>query len=215
MLKLYGYFRSSAAFRVRISLELKSLSWESVPINLRIGEQKNESFLHHNPQGLVPVLESSGRFLAQSLAIIEYIEELHPEPQLLPSSIEGRAHVRGMAHQIAMEMHPLNNLRVLKYLENELGLKEEKKSIWYQHWIAEGFNAFEKTLKNSDSEGHFCFGDRPSLADVCLIPQVYNGLRFKCDLSGYPLIQTIWDHCMNLEAFKRAAPENQLDAKTG
>ena len=215
MLKLYGYYRSSAAFRVRIALELKALNWESIPVNLRLGEQKQESFQQNNPQGLVPVLESSGQFLAQSLAIIEYLEELHPDPQLLPSSITERAEVRATAHQIAMEIHPLNNLRILKYLENELGLDEEKKTNWYQHWIAEGFSSLEKTLKNSGSEGQFCFGDMPSLADVCLIPQVYNGLRFKCDLSAYPLIQSIWDHCMKLEPFKRAAPENQLDATSG
>ena len=214
MLKLYGYYRSSAAFRVRIALELKALNWESVPVNLRLGEQKQESFQQNNPQGLVPVLESSGQFLAQSLAIIEYLEELHPDPQLLPSSITERAEVRAMAHQIAMEIHPLNNLRVLKYLANELGINDDQKNTWYQHWIAEGFSALERSLKNSAFEGHFCFGDSPSMADVCLIPQVYNGLRFKCDLSAYPLIQSIWNHCMKLDTFKRAAPESQPDAQT-
>ena len=212
MLKLYGYYRSSAAYRVRIALELKSLNWESVPVNLRFGEQKNESFSQHNPQGLVPMLESSGQFFAQSLAIIEYLDELHPEPPQLPSGTAQRARVRGMAHQIAMEMHPLNNLRVLKYLENELGLNEEKKSSWYQHWIAEGFRPLEKTLKIYGSEGQFCFGESLRLVDVCLIPQVYNGLRFNCDLSGYPLIKSIWDHCMTLDAFRHASPEAQPDA---
>ena len=212
MLKLYGYYRSSAAYRVRIALELKSLNWESVPVNMQFGEQKNESFSQHNPQGLVPMLESSGQFFAQSLAIIEYLEELHPEPPLLPSGTAQRARVRGMAHQIAMEMHPLNNLRVLKYLENELGLNEEKKSSWYQHWIAEGFRPLEKTLKIYGSEGQFCFGESLSLVDVCLIPQVYNGLRFNCDFSGYPLIKSIWDHCMTLDAFRHASPEAQPDA---
>ena len=214
MLKLYGYYRSSAAFRVRIALELKALDWESIPVNLRLGDQKQQNFQQNNPQGLVPLLESNGQFIAQSLAIIEYLEELHPDPQLLPSGITERAQVRGLAYQIAMEMHPLNNLRVLKYLEEELGLNEDKKTYWYQHWIAEGFSAFEKTLKSYGSAGQFCFGDSPSLADVCLIPQVYNGLRFKCDLSAYPLIQSIWDHCIKLDAFKSAAPENQPDATT-
>jgi len=214
MLKLYGYYRSSAAFRVRIALELKALDWESIPVNLRLGDQKQQNFQQNNPQGLIPLLESNGQFIAQSLAIIEYLEELHPDPQLLPSGITERAQVRGMAYQIAMEMHPLNNLRVLKYLEKELNLDEDKKTSWYQHWIAEGFCAFEKTLKSYGSAGQFCFGDSPSLADVCLIPQVYNGLRFKCDLSSYPLIQSIWDHCIKLDAFKSAAPENQPDATT-
>ena len=211
MLKLYGYYRSSAAYRVRIALELKSLNWESVPVNLLFGEQKKESFSQYNPQGLVPILESGGQFFAQSLAIIEYLEELHPEPPLLPSGTAQRARVRGMAHQIAMEMHPLNNLRVLKYLENELGLNDDKKKAWYEYWIAEGFSALEKSLNNTDGDAQFCFGVRPSLADVCLIPQVYNGLRFHCDLSDYPRILSIWDHCMTLEAFKRAAPESQPD----
>jgi maleylpyruvate isomerase len=214
MLKLYSYYRSSAAFRVRIALELKGLDWESIPVNLRLGGQKQQSFQQNNPQGLIPLLELNGQFFAQSLAIIEYLEEMHPDPQLLPSGITERAQVRGMAYQVAMEIHPLNNLRVLKYLEDELGLDEDKKSCWYQHWIAEGFSAFEKTLRNYGSEGQFCFGDSPSLADLCLIPQVYNGLRFKCDHSAYPLIQAIWDNCTKLEAFKTAAPENQLDAST-
>ena len=159
MLKLYGYYRSSAAFRVRIALELKALDWESIPVNLRLGGQKQQNFLQNNPQGLVPLLESNGQFFAQSLAIIEYLEELHPDPQLLPAGITERAQVRGMAYQIAMEIHPLNNLRVLKYLEDELALDEDKKTCWYHHWIAEGFSAFEKTLENHGSAGQFCFGD--------------------------------------------------------
>jgi len=154
MLKLYGYYRSSAAFRVRIALELKALDWESIPVNLRLGDQKQQNFQQNNPQGLVPLLESNGQFIAQSLAIIEYLEELHPDPQLLPSGITERAQVRGMAYQIAMEMHPLNNLRVLKYLEKELNLDEDKKTSWYQHWIAEGFSAFEKTLKIMVQQGN-------------------------------------------------------------
>ena len=214
MLKLYSNYRSSAAFRVRIALELKALNWESIPVNLRLGDQKLTSFKQNNPQGLIPLLETNGHFIAQSLAIIEYLEELHPEPQLLPSGITERAQVRGVAYQVAMEIHPLNNLRVLKYLEDELDLDEDKKTCWYHHWIAEGFKAVEKTLKNYGSGGQFSFGDSPSMADVCLIPQVYNGLRFKCDLSAYPIIQSIWDNCMKLEAFKTAAPENQLDAST-
>ena len=212
MLKLHSYYRSSAAYRVRIALELKNLHWESIPVNLGLGEQSLESFLKYNPQGLVPVLESNDNHFSQSLAIIEFLEEMNPETPLLPNNIVERAQVRRFAQQIAMEIHPLNNLRVLKYLENELGLNEDKKTSWYLHWIAEGFSTLEQSLKNTDCGAQFCFGERPSLADVCLIPQVYNGLRFHCDLSEYPIIKSIWDHCMTLEAFKRAAPESQPDA---
>jgi maleylpyruvate isomerase len=212
MLKLHSYYRSSATYRVRIALEIKKLNWESIPVNLQLGEQNLETFLQHNPQGLVPLLESNGHYLSQSLAIIEFLEEMHPDTPLLPTDIVERSQVRRFAQHIAMEIHPLNNLRVLKYLENELGLNEDKKTAWYQHWIAEGFSALEQSLKNTDCEAQFCFGERPSLADVCLIPQVYNGLRFDCDFSDYPIIQSIWDHCMTLDAFKRTAPESQPDA---
>ena len=212
MLKLYNFYRSSAAYRVRIALELKKLNWKYIPVNLGIGEQSLETFLKYNPQGLVPVLEFNGEHFSQSLAIIELLEEMNPDPPLLPENIEERAKVRRFAHQIAMEIHPLNNLRVLKYLENVLGLNEDKKTLWYLHWIEEGFSALEKFLKNNDCKAQFCFGERPSLADVCLIPQVYNGLRFDCNLSNYPIIQSIWDHCKSHEAFKRAAPESQPDS---
>ena len=211
MLKLHSYYLSSAAYRVRIALELKKLNWESIPVNLQLGEQNLETFLQHNPQGLVPLLESNGHYLSQSLAIIEFLEEMHPDTPLLPTDIVERSQVRRFAQQIAMEIHPLNNLRVLKYLGNEFGLNEEKKTVWYQHWIEEGFSALEQSLKNTDCEAQFCFGERPSLADICLIPQVYNGLRFHCVLSDYPIIQSIWDHCTTLDAFKRAAPEFQPD----
>ena len=137
---------------------------------------------------------------------------MNPDTPLLPKNIVERAQVRRFAQQIAMEIHPLNNLRVLKYLENELRLSEDKKTSWYKHWIAEGFSALEKILKNNECKGQFCFGESPSLADICLIPQVYNGIRFNCNLSEYPIIHSIWDHCMSLDAFKRAAPESQPDA---
>ena len=212
MLKLHSYYRSSAAYRVRIALELKNLHWESIHVNLGLGEQRLETFLKYNPQGLVPVLEFKGNHYSQSLAIIEFLEEMTPDPPLFPKNIVDRAQVRSISQQIAMEIHPLNNLRVLKYLENEFGLNEDKKTSWYLHWISEGFNSLEQTLKKNDCKAKFCFGERPSLADVCLIPQVYNGLRFHCDLSEYPIIKSIWDHCMTLEAFKRAAPESQPDA---
>ena len=212
MLKLHGYYRSSAAFRVRIALELKNLHWESVPVNLGSGEQSLENFLKYNPQGLVPVLELNGNYFSQSLAIIDLLDEMNPEPPLLPKNTLERAQVRCLAQQIAMEIHPLNNLRVLKYLENELRLSEDKKTSWYKHWIAEGFSALEKILKNNECKGQLCFGESPSLADICLIPQVYNGIRFNCNLSEYPIIHSIWDHCMSLDSFIRAAPESQPDS---
>tara|TARA_B100000945_G_C20181430_1_gene502477 strand:+ start:198 stop:746 length:549 start_codon:yes stop_codon:yes gene_type:complete len=182
-------------------------------VNLGLGEQSLEKFLKYNPQGLVPVLEFNGNYYSQSLAIIELIEEMNPDRPLLPKNKMERAQVRSFAHQIAMEIHPLNNLRVLKYLENELGLNETKKTSWYLHWIEEGFRSLEKSLRNNDCRTQFCFGEIPSLADICLIPQVYNGLRFNCNISEYPTIKSIWDHCMSLDEFKRAAPESQPDAQ--
>ena len=213
MYKLHSFYRSSAAYRVRIALELKNLNWKSIHVNLGLGEQRLETFLKYNPQGLIPVLEFKENHFSQSLAIIEFLEEMYPDPPLLPNNIVERSQVRSFSQQIAMEIHPLNNLRVLKYLENELGLNENKKKTWYLHWISEGFNSLEQTLKNNDYEAKFCFGESPSLADVCLIPQVYNGLRFHCNLSKYPIIESIWNHCISLDAFKRAAPESQPDAE--
>ena len=212
MLKLYNFYRSSAAYRVRIALEIKKLNWESIPVNLGIGEQRFENFLKYNPQGLVPVLEFNGDYFSQSLAIIELLEEMTPDPPLLPKDLMERAKVRRFAHQIAMEIHPLNNLRVLKYLEKNIGLNEDKITTWYLHWIEEGFNALEQFLKKNNHKSQFCFGESPSLADICLIPQVYNGLRFHCKLSNYPKIKSIWDHCKSNEEFNRAAPESQQDA---
>ncbi len=213
MLKLYSFYRSSAAYRVRIALELKNLNWETVRVNLGLGEQSLEPFLKNNPQGLVPVLEFNRHYFSQSLAIIEFLEEMNPDPPLLPKNIVERAQVRCFAQQIAMEIHPLNNLRVLKYLENELGLDEDKKKSWYLHWIVEGFTALEKSLQNNGCEAQYCFGEIPSLADICLIPQVYNAMRFHCNISKYPIIESIWNHCMSIDAFKRAAPESQPDAQ--
>ncbi|MEQ4537747.1 MAG: maleylacetoacetate isomerase [Billgrantia sp.] len=213
MTTLYGYFRSSAAYRVRIALNLKGLAYEQVAVNLVKGEQRAEENLARNPQGLVPVLETDdGTRLTQSLAICEYLEERHPEPALLPGDPSGRARVRSLAQLVACEIHPLNNLKVLKYLVHELKLDEAAKLAWYRHWIAEGFTALEARLAGEAATGAFCHGDSPSLADVCLVPQVFNAERFECDLSAYPTIRRIAERCRAMEAFAKAAPGAQPDA---
>ncbi|WP_444678816.1 maleylacetoacetate isomerase [Halomonas sp. E19] len=213
MTTLYGYFRSSAAYRVRIALNLKGLAYEQVAVNLVKGEQRAEENLARNPQGLVPVLETDdGTRLTQSLAICEYLEERHREPALLPGDPSGRARVRSLAQLVACEIHPLNNLKVLKYLVHELKLDEAAKLAWYRHWIAEGFTALEARLAGEAATGAFCHGDSPSLADVCLVPQVFNAERFECDLSAYPTIRRIAERCRAMEAFAKAAPGEQPDA---
>ncbi|MCE8018537.1 maleylacetoacetate isomerase [Halomonas sp. MCCC 1A11036] len=213
MTTLYGYFRSSAAYRVRIALNLKGLAYDQVPVNLVKGEQRSENSLARNPQGLVPVLETDdGTQLTQSLAICEYLEERHPEPPLLPADAEGRARVRSLAQIVACEIHPLNNLKVLKYLVHELKLDDDAKLAWYRHWIAEGFTALEARLANEPATGEFCHGDSPTLADLCLVPQVFNAERFECDLSAYPTLRRITERCRAMDAFTKAAPGEQPDA---
>ena len=215
-LTLYDFWRSSAAYRVRIALALKNLEWESVPVNLAKGEQRHAAHLDRNPQGLVPALTTHEGSLTQSLAIIEYLDECYPTPALLPPSPIARATVRSLAHQIAMEIHPLNNLRVLNYLVGNMGRSEEEKLSWYRHWIAEGFSALENSLAalhapDALGKGLYCYGDSVTLADICLVPQVYNARRFECPLAAYPLITGIADHCGSLPAFQAAAPELQAD----
>jgi maleylpyruvate isomerase len=213
MTTLYGYFRSSAAYRVRIALNLKGLDYDQATVNLVKGEQKADDFRTHNPQGLVPVLETDeGTQLSQSLAICEYLDERHPEPPLLPADAEGRARVRSLAQLIACEIHPLNNLKVLKHLVHELKVDDEAKLTWYHHWIDEGFTALEARLANEATTGAFCHGDTPSLADICLVPQVFNAERFECDLAAYPTIRRIAEQCRTLDAFAKAAPGQQPDA---
>lgn len=213
MTTLYGYFRSSAAYRVRIALNLKGLAHDQAPVNLVKGEQRGEEYLARNPQGLVPALiTDDGVRLTQSLAICEYLDERYPDPALLPADAAGRARVRALAQSVACEIHPLNNLRVLKYLTGELGLDETAKMTWYRHWIAEGFAALEAQLSREAGSGDFCHGDTPGLADLCLVPQVFNAERFECDLATYPRIRRIVANCRALDAFARAAPEAQPDA---
>lgn len=205
-LSLYSYFRSSAAYRVRIALALKGLEWTELPVNLIAGEERDPEYLVINPQGLVPALETAQGNISQSLAIIEYLEECYPQPPLLPADAFDRAKVRSLAYQVAMEIHPLNNLRVLQFLSGELGVAEDDKLRWYQHWITQGFSAFEATL-NSCSNGMFCYGSAVTLADICLIPQVYNARRFECRLDDFPLIREIYQHCLTQQSFKSAAPQ--------
>ncbi|PSJ22580.1 maleylacetoacetate isomerase [Halomonas sp. ND22Bw] len=214
MTTLYGYFRSSAAYRVRIALNLKGLAYDQAPIDLVAGEQRGEGYLADNPQGLVPTLVTDdGLRLTQSLAICEYLEEVHPEPALLPEAPAERARVRALAQLVACEMHPPNNLRVLKYLTGELGVDEAARLGWYRHWVHEGFTALEAMLSREAGSGQFCHGDAPTLADACLVPQVFNAERFECDLSAYPRIRRIADNARALDAFRRAAPGEQPDAR--
>lgn len=210
-LQLYTYFRSSAAYRVRIALALKALSWEAIPINLLTGEQRQAGYRQLNPQGLVPALAVDGQLINQSLAIIEYLEEAYPSPSLFAADPLLRAQQRSLAYQIAMDIHPLNNLRVLHYLKKQLTVDEEAKLQWYQHWIGEGFAALEQSLELLPRSGLFCLGENPSLADVCLLPQYVNGQRFNCDMTNYPIISAIAEHCAGLAAFQKAAPEAQSD----
>lgn len=204
-INLYSYFRSSAAFRVRIALNLKGVSYEQIPVNLRAGEQQEPEYKTVNPLGLVPAIATENGSLGQSLAIMEWLEEAFPEPSLLPSNPWEKAQVRAMAYSIACDIHPLDNLRVLNYLKGELGQTEEIVNTWYHHWIAQGFHALEQQVEAAP----FCFGDKPTLADICLIPQVTNAKRFSMDLTLYPKLVDIWKHCMAMDAFKQAAPESQ------
>jgi maleylacetoacetate isomerase len=210
-MKLYGYFRSSAAFRVRIALNLKKLDYETAAIHLRRNDQSRPDYLGVNPQGLVPTLDDGGRRLIQSLAIIEYLDETYPEPPLLPKSSEDRARVRALAEIVACDIHPINNLRVLRYLMHSLGHDETAVATWYNHWIDAGFQAIERLLAGDARTGAFCHGDEPGLADIALVPQVVNAERYRLDLAPYPTITRISDSCMKLEPFAAAHPNKQPD----
>jgi len=212
-MKLYNYFRSSASYRVRIALNLKGLSYEYIPIHLRRGggEQFQPSYKVVNPQALIPTLEDDGAILTQSLAILEYLEESYPAPPLLPREPADRAVVRSMALAVACEMHPLQNLRVLNYLQNTLHHTESEAQAWGRHWVTEGLIALEQMVRATPNRGGFCFGNAPTVADLCLIPQMVNARRFGCDLSKCPTLVQIDATCLVLPAFANAAPEKQPD----
>ncbi len=212
-LVLYSYYRSSAAYRVRIALNLKNLDYSIQPVHLlkNAGEQKCPGYLEINPQGLVPALKTEDGLLTQSAAIIEYLDESFSFARLLPEKAADRALVRSLAQMIACDIHPLNNLRVLNYLWPESGFADRKER-WYHHWLEVGLSAFETRLERAGSNGEFCFGNAPGLADLFLIPQVYNALRFDHEIERYPLIQGIYHNCTALDAFRKAAPESQPDS---
>jgi len=214
-MKLHTYYRSSASYRVRIALNLKGLAHDQAYVHLSKegGGQFAPGFDALNPQHLLPVLEVDGLVLPQSLAIIEYLDETRPAVPLLPADAKGRARVRALSQAIAADIHPINNLRVLKYLSAELGVSADGKNAWYRHWVTLGLDALERQLANSPDTGAFCHGDTPGMADCCLVPQLYNARRFECDLEPYPTLLAIEARCAELAAFRDARPEVQPDAE--
>ncbi len=218
-MKLYSYFRSSAAFRVRIALELKGLRYDYIAVQIAKGEHKQSEYAAVAPEQLVPVLEVDGERLSQSMAIIEYLDEKYPAPALLPNDALGRAQVRALAQCIACEIHPLNNLRVLKYLVKVLKVEDEAKNIWYRYWVRDGLEAFERQLQKLEARrvqqglpaSVFCFGSTPTLADLCLVPQIFNARRFAVDLEKLPHTMAAFEACMTLEAFNQAQPSSCPD----
>lgn len=210
-MQLYSFFNSSTSYRVRIALALKGLDYDYKDINIRVGEQRADDYQSMNPSRGVPLLvDDEGNRLSQSLAIIDYLDETHPEPRLLPVEPLARARVLELANAIACDIHPVNNLRILGYLKNELKVSEEQKNDWYRHWIAEGFGAVEALLERH-GHGAYCFGEAPTLADCCLVPQVANAERMGCDLSPYPRVMAVYAHCQQQPAFQQAAPSRQPD----
>ncbi len=222
IMKLHTYFRSSASYRVRIALQLKGLSYDSVPVHLVRGEQKAAAYASHVGDALVPALVTDeGHWLTQSMAIIEYLDETHAETPLLPRDALGRAHVRALAQMVACEIHPLNNLRVLKYLVHQMGASDEAKNGWYAHWVRSGLEAFERQLALLDAErkamglapSTFCWGDAPTLAECCLVPQIYNAQRFNVNLEALPRLMEVVERCNALSAFQQAHPSACPDAE--
>lgn len=208
-MKLYDYYRSTASYRVRIALNLKNISYEKIPVHLinQGGEQHRPEYLQLNPQGLVPTLDENGHILTQSLAIIEYLNEINPNPPLLPANPLGRAQVRSMALIVACDMHPLNNLRVLTRLRTQFQATEQQVTDWYHHWLQLGFDALESKLQSCSHKNKVCYGTEITLADICLIPQVFNAHRFGFSMDNYPLINEINTYCLSLSAFKDAVPQ--------
>ena len=216
-IRLYSYWRSSAAYRVRIALALKGLEYETIPVHLARdgGEHHRPAFNDLNPQELVPVLLHGNRILRQSMAIMEYLDETFPSPPLMPATARDRQRVRMIAQSIACDIHPLNNLRVLQYFENTWKVPQAEREEWVRHWIRAGFDALEDTLADNPSTGTFCDGEQPTMADCCLVPQVFNAERFGVDMAPYATIRRIVQSCQALEEFQAARPENQPDAPAG
>ena len=211
MLELFSYFRSSASYRVRIALALKGLDWRYVPVHLQKNEQLAPAYAERAPARLVPLLRDGELDLTQSLAIIEYLDETHPEPPLLPAAPAERSRVRAIALDIACEIHPLNNLRVLRYLVHEMGVSEEAKNGWYRHWVESGLEAVERTLARGPA-GRYCHGDTPTLADCALVPQIFNARRFDCRLDHVPTVMRVFEACMRHDAFASTQPSACADA---
>ena len=213
--KLYSFWRSSAAFRVRIALNLKGMDYQLIPVHLRKngGEHLSDEYSNKNPNQLVPLFDDGKNSLHQSIAIIEYLNEIQTEPPLLPISAIDRAWVRALSMDIASDIHPIDNLRVLRYLEKQIGISSEAKDTWYQHWIEVGLTSLEKRLSVDERVGRFIFGNQPGLADICLVPQIFNALSSKMDLNPYPALMKIFDECMKLPAFINASWEKQIDAE--
>mgnify|MGYP000159196413 CR=1 FL=1 len=215
MLKLYDYFRSSAAYRARIALNLKGLEYDSIPVHLTRGggEQFGSDYSAVNPQHLVPALVDGDLTVNQSMAIIEYLDEVYPDPAILPRDAAGRAHVRALAQIVACDIHPVNNLRIRKYIVEELGCSEDQRDTWMRHWITKGFEAYEAFLAAQPNRGRFSYGDTPSMADICLIPQIFNARAAKADLDPFPLIRAVDEACQALPAFQNAHPSKQPDSE--
>jgi maleylacetoacetate isomerase/maleylpyruvate isomerase len=211
-MKLYNYFRSSASYRVRIALALKGLEYDYIPVHLPRNEQLAESYAQISPARLVPLLDDGGSLLTQSLAIIEYLDETHPEPPLLPGDALARARIRALALDIACEIHPLDNLRVLRYLVHDLKLGEDDKNRWYRHWVETGLEGVERQLATHPATGRFCHGDTPTLADCVLVPQIHNAQRMDCRLDHVPTVMRIFQACMLLDAFAKTQPSACPDA---
>jgi maleylacetoacetate isomerase len=207
---LYSFFNSSTSYRVRIAMGLKGLDYNFFPINIRIMQQKEPEYVAKNPGASVPLLDDDGFQLGQSMAIIDYLDSKFPEPRLIPQDLHQRARVLEISNLVSCDMHPLNNLRVLRYLIKQMGVSDEKKNEWYAHWIAEGFTSLEAMLVRTGS-GHYCVGGQVSLADCCLVPQAFNALRMKCDMTNYPRVMAVYDYCNTLPAFQKAMPSQQPD----
>jgi maleylacetoacetate isomerase len=212
-MKLYTHFRSTAAYRVRIALNFKGIAYESITTDVRGGAHRSAGYRALNPQALIPTLVHGDVIVAQSIAIIEYLEEQFPSPPLLPQGAANRAAVRAIALNVACDMHPLNNLRVLNYLREELKHDEATVNRWYAHWIAEGFRGIEELVRRSSEDGRYCFGDSVTMADICLVPQMFNARRFNCDVTPYPTLVRVCGHLEQLPAFAAARPEVQPDAQ--